>query len=70
MRLWFFRDEANMRLLENDGVTLEDAGFRDEDSLLVNKYLFSHKNHHLRQTPHFIKLLMFTYSNRLLESIG
>jgi hypothetical protein len=40
MRLWFFRDEANMRLLENDGVTLEDAGFRDEDSLLVNKYLF------------------------------
>ena len=26
-----------MRLLENDGLTLEDAGFRDEDSLLVKK---------------------------------
>lgn len=35
MRLWFFRDESNMRLLENDCITLEDAGFRDEDSLLV-----------------------------------
>jgi hypothetical protein len=35
MRLWFFRDETNMRLLENDCITLEDAGFRDEDSLLV-----------------------------------
>jgi hypothetical protein len=31
----FFRDESNMRLLENDSVTLEDAGFRDEDSILV-----------------------------------
>ena len=25
-----------MRLLENDSITLEDAGFRDEDSILVS----------------------------------
>jgi hypothetical protein len=41
MRLWFFRDESNMRLLENDAITLEDAGFRDEDSILVRKIRLS-----------------------------
>jgi ubiquitin carboxyl-terminal hydrolase 6/32 len=35
IRLWYFRDESTMRLLEDESLTLEDAGFKDEDSILV-----------------------------------
>jgi len=36
LRLWFYRgDENSMRLLDNEAMTLEDAGFQDEDSLLA-----------------------------------
>jgi ubiquitin carboxyl-terminal hydrolase 6/32 len=35
LRLWHFRDEAHMKLLVEPQAVLEEAGFRDEDSLLV-----------------------------------
>ena len=35
MRLWFFKDDSNMSLLEDGSLVLEDAGFNDEDSILV-----------------------------------
>ena len=35
LRLWFFRDEASMYLMEDSTATLEDSGFRDEDAILV-----------------------------------
>jgi len=36
LRLWLFRgDEYNMKLLETESTTLEDAGFHDGDSLLA-----------------------------------
>ena len=35
LRLWYFRDENEMHLLENDNLALEDAGFKDEGSILV-----------------------------------
>ena len=30
-----FSDESSMRMLDNENMTLEDAGFMDEDSLLA-----------------------------------
>ena len=30
-----FREENNMRMLDNENQSLEDAGFQDEDSLLA-----------------------------------
>ncbi len=35
MRLWRFRSEHDMQLLENESEDLEDCGFSDEDSLLM-----------------------------------
>ncbi|CAB4058241.1 USP6_32 [Lepeophtheirus salmonis] len=36
MRLWFYRDDLNMKQLsENECRTLEDLGFRDDDGILV-----------------------------------
>merc|ERR1719361_1261378 len=35
MRLWFYRDDTNMKLLEESDISLEDEGFVDEDSILV-----------------------------------
>lgn len=35
VRIWQFRDENNMKLLDNDAIILEDVGVKDEDSLLM-----------------------------------
>eukprot|EP00095_Tigriopus_kingsejongensis_P012381 snap_masked-scaffold190_size271632-processed-gene-1.19 protein:Tk12381 transcript:snap_masked-scaffold190_size271632-processed-gene-1.19-mRNA-1 annotation:"ubiquitin carboxyl-terminal hydrolase 32" len=35
MRLWQFKDETQMNLLEDEALTLEDAGLKDEGSILV-----------------------------------
>lgn len=34
LRLWLFRDEHNMKLLEDEFVALEDVGFREDESIL------------------------------------
>ena len=35
LRLWFFRDEPSMYLLEDGSSSLEECGFRDEDAILA-----------------------------------
>lgn len=35
LRLWHFKDENHMELLENENNNLEDIGMKDEDSLLM-----------------------------------
>ena len=36
LRLWLYRgDEATMRMLDVESVSLEEVGFQDEDSILA-----------------------------------
>lgn len=35
MRLWHFKDENNMNVLEDEGASLEDLEIKDEDQLLI-----------------------------------
>ena len=54
-----------MRLLENDGLTLEDAGFRDEDSLLVKKtFILAIKQQIFQVFKKTFNLVIFSVKNR------